>query len=293
MAAEKKFIKKALTEYAVKEYLEKELDRAGVSKIELQKTPIATRIAIHVRRPGVVVGKRGKTIQQVNEVLQQRYGIENPQLEVIEVGNPSLDAKLVAERVAHQIEIRGNAKRVARFALQEAMEAGAIGAEIRIAGKIVGKGGKAKVVKARAGYLKKSGEPVKLVQKGRYVAYPKAGAIGVTVKIVPPGTVFPDQVVVPELKLPETPAPLAGAPAGEGAVAAEAGLPPAEEKALEQKLEAAKEAKVKRVRKKTARKEVSEAAEVAAATGSTPQSTRPTPAAPPAPVEPAPAAPAA
>lgn len=278
MASERKFIKRALTESAVKDYLNKELERAGVSSIQLQKTPVATRISIQVRRPGVVVGKGGRTIQQVTETLQNQYGIDNPQLEVIEVANPILDARLVAERVAHQIEIKGNAKRVARFALQEIMEAGAIGAEIRIAGKIVGKGGKAKTVKVRAGYLKKSGEPMKLVKEGRFVAYPKAGAIGVKVRIVPPGTIFPDQITIPDLQLPTV--PVAGAPgAPEGvspvqgliATPTESTLPAQDEKIIAEKIEQAKEAKVKRTRKKATKTETSQAGVVAQITGVAPK----------------------
>lgn len=288
MATERKFMRKAISDLFVKEYLEKELDKAGVSKVEMQKTPIATRIALYVRRPGVVVGKGGRTIQQVNEVLQRVYGIENPQLEVIEVEHPLLDPKLMAERVGRQIEIKGNAKRVARFALQEIMEAGAIGAEIRVAGKIVGKGGKAKVVKVRAGFLKKSGEPVKLVRFGRYVAYPKAGAIGVKVRIVPPGTIFPDQVKLPDLP----PAPIPAATTAEAvkqaleqgtvpAMPAEKQLPAEDEKVIVETLEKAKEAKVKRVRRKAAKKEVSEAGETAKAAGVAPAVEKEAPAAAP------------
>ncbi len=203
MAVEKKFLKKALNDIQVKGYLEAELKRAGVSSIEIQKTPIATRITLRVEKPGVVVGKKGAAITTLSENLTKRFGIENPQLEVIEVLKPELDAKLVAERIGRQVEMRGKIKQILRFALKDIMGAGAIGAEIRVAGKIVGKGGKARVLTVRAGYLKKSGEPTKLVKQGRYVAYLKAGAIGIKVQIVPPGTVFPDQIKAREIQLTE------------------------------------------------------------------------------------------
>lgn len=205
MAVEKKFIKKALNYLKVKEFLEKELEKAGVSSIIVQKTPIATRISLHVRRPGIVVGKRGSSIKELSELLQTKFGLDNPQIEVIEVDNPSLDAKLMAEKIGKQIELRGNAKRVMRMALSEIMGAGAVGAEIRVAGKIIGKGGKAKTLKVREGYLKKSGELVKLVRKGKFVAYLKAGAIGVSVEIVPPDTLFPDQVNLEQALLEQKP----------------------------------------------------------------------------------------
>ncbi|MBI3587625.1 30S ribosomal protein S3 [Candidatus Micrarchaeota archaeon] len=193
MATEKKFIQKAFADFGIKEFLGKYLDRAGVSKVTVAKTPIATRITIEVQRPGIVVGKGGESITRVSRELKVRFGIENPQIEVVEVPVPSLDAKLVAERIGRQIELRGNVKQALRIALREIMDAGAVGAEIRVAGKIVGKGGKAKALTVRQGYLKKSGDTIKLVREGRYTAYPKAGAIGVSVKILPPGTKFDDK----------------------------------------------------------------------------------------------------
>ncbi len=207
MAVEKKFIKKALKDLKVKIFLNAELERAGVSEVVIQKTPIATRISIFVRRPGIVVGKKGKGIRDLCEDLQTQFGIENPQIEVVEVAKPELDAKLVAEKIGSQIELNPRIKPIMRFALREVMSAGALGCEIRVAGKVQGKGAKAKTLAIRAGYLKKSGNVMHLVKEGRYVAYLKAGAIGVSVKIVAPGTVFPDQVSLANLTF--TPSPTA------------------------------------------------------------------------------------
>ena len=205
MAVEKKFLKKALDDLEVKLFLFKEIERAGVSSISIQRTPIATRLSICVRRPGLVVGKKGKAIKDLCDALKDKFGIENPQIEIIEVMQASLDAKLMAERIGKQIELRPRVKPIVRRALTEIMEAGAIGAEIRVAGKIVGKGGKAKTVSVRKGYLKKSGEPMELVKTGHYSAKTKAGIIGITVKIVSPETVFPDRIKVkPDVK-PEEP----------------------------------------------------------------------------------------
>ncbi|MEM4255313.1 MAG: 30S ribosomal protein S3 [Candidatus Norongarragalinales archaeon] len=193
MAVEKKFLKKSLNDLKVKRFLFKELERASVSKIEIQKTPIATRIMVEVRRPGVVVGKKGKSIKDLCNTLERDFAIENPQIEVIEVAKPALDARLMAEKIARRIETKPNIKPIMRMALQEIMGAGALGAEIRVAGKVVGKGGKAKTFSARAGFLKKSGDQLKLVDEGHYTAYLSAGAVGIRVKIVPPGTVFYDK----------------------------------------------------------------------------------------------------
>ncbi len=200
MAVEKKFLQKRLEDIQVKDFLKKELDKAGVSSIEIQKTPVATRIFIKVRRPGAVVGRKGSGIKTITETLTRQFHIENPQLEIIELSNATLDAQLVAEKIGRSIEAMNKVKQVMRFSLNDVMNAGAIGCEIRVAGKVQGKGAKAKAMKVRAGYLKKSGEPVKLVKVGKYVAHLKAGAIGILVKIVPPGTVFPDTLHVEKIK---------------------------------------------------------------------------------------------
>ncbi|MGC9113996.1 MAG: 30S ribosomal protein S3 [Candidatus Micrarchaeia archaeon] len=245
MASEKKFIKKALNDFAVTEFLKCELEKAGVSSISTTKTPLATRIAIHVRKPGIVVGKKGVTIRELAETLEKKYGVENPQIEVIEVMNPTLDAQLMAEKIGKQIELRGNIKQVMRFALKDMMDAGAIGAEIRVAGKVVGKGGKAKALAVRAGYLRKAGKETEKVQVGRYTAYLKAGAIGVTVRLVPPGTVFSDQISASSIKEEELAAP-------QPKPVEQALQPKNEEAVIEQKIEEAKKEKTKTARRKRA-----------------------------------------
>lgn len=199
MASEKNFIKKSLNYYRVKRFLEKKLEKAGVSQINIQKTPVATRIMLFIRRPGIVVGRKGSSIRELCTTLEQEYQIDNPQLDVIEVENPQLDATLVAEKIGKQIEFRGNAKQTLRFTLKEVMDAGAIGAEISASGKLAGKGGKAKRLTVRAGYLKKSGNYVKLLRQGRYTANLKAGSIGIRVKIAPPGIAFPDKIDLSEI----------------------------------------------------------------------------------------------
>ena len=201
MATEKKFVHKAINDFEVKHFLETKLERAGVSSITIQRTPIATRITLEVQKPGIVVGKRGTAIDELAAELKQ-FGIDNPQIEVIEVAVPALDSKLIAHRIAKSIELRGNVKQSMSIALREIMGAGALGAEIRVAGKIVGKGGKAKTITVRSGFLKKSGELMKLVREAAFTTYPKAGAIGIRVKILPPGTKMPDKLVLPPEKPP-------------------------------------------------------------------------------------------
>ncbi len=240
MAIERKFINKAITDHEIRQFIKKEMERAGVSQVILQKTPMATRIILYVRRPGIVVGKKGSSIKDLCDKLTAQFGVDNPQLDVVEVEKPELDAALAAEKIGKQIEIRGNIKQTLRFSLKEIMDAGAIGAEIRIAGKVVGKGGKAKTLKLWAGHLKKSGDPMHLVNKGVYTCFLKAGAIGITVKIVPPNVKFADtfDYVAIDKKL----GALAGPAAEElqGEEAAEAVPSEDLEKKIDEKIAAAK-----------------------------------------------------
>ncbi|MFH0971017.1 MAG: 30S ribosomal protein S3 [Candidatus Micrarchaeota archaeon] len=204
MATEKKFLAKSMNDLLVKRYLESELKNAGVSSIDIQKTPLATRIAIRVKRPSLVIGKKGATVKSITEKLEKDFLIDNPQLDIIEVDNSSLDAKLVAEKIARQIEIEGNIKQILRINMRDVMESGAIGVELLAAGKVVGKGGKAKTLRARSGYMKKSGDLLKMIDMAKATAYLKAGAIGIKAKIVRPGTIFPDAIKIDYEKLSNT-----------------------------------------------------------------------------------------
>jgi small subunit ribosomal protein S3 len=195
MATEKKFIETSLEEIKIKDYLQKEHAKAGVSDIIIQKTPVTTRILLVVKKPGLIVGKKGAGIQNTIETLKKKFHVENPQIEVTETENPVLNPKLQAEKIARQIEIKGKVKPTLNLALKEIIDAGAIGVEIRAAGKVVGKGAKAKTITVRQGHLKKSGEELKKVKTGHAEANMAAGIIGVKVSIIPPKTKFLDEQI--------------------------------------------------------------------------------------------------
>lgn len=197
MAVERKFIEDAISRYRLAAYLEKELDRAGFSKVDIQRTPMVTRINVDVTKPGKVIGRKGKTIKDLTDAIQKNFGVDNPQISVSEVTNENLEPRLVAKRVVRSVEMGRNVRRILHFTLKTIMDAGALGAEIIASGKIAAKGARAKRLRVGAGYMPKSGEPSRLVRVAHVTAYPKFGAIGVRVKIVPPGTVFPDKKTKP------------------------------------------------------------------------------------------------
>ncbi|MCW6159942.1 MAG: 30S ribosomal protein S3 [Candidatus Micrarchaeales archaeon] len=195
MTIERKFIDNSIIKLKISRYLEKELIRAGFSSVEIQKTPVLTRITVHVLNPGKVIGRGGSTIDRLTETIRTKFQVENPQINVVEVENKMLEPMLVARDIADKFERGLNARKVLQNALRIIMENGALGAEIIVAGKLAAKGARGKTIKKSIGYIPKAGQVTDLVREAEAVAYPKYGAIGVKVRIVPPGTQFPDRVI--------------------------------------------------------------------------------------------------
>jgi small subunit ribosomal protein S3 len=195
MVVERKFIKDLIVKYRISKYLEKSLTKAGFSRVDIQKTPVITRITPYVTNPGRVIGRGGETIDGLTDTMKRMFSLDNPQISVAEVSNPKLEPRLMAKSIANSLERGIKPRRIIHSAIREIMENGALGAEIIVKGKLAAKGARAKKMKVRLGYLPKSGFVTTLVQEAKIAAYPKYGAIGVTVRIVPPGTKFPDREV--------------------------------------------------------------------------------------------------
>ncbi len=193
MAIERKFIEDSIIKLNISKYLLKELSRAGFSRVEIQKTPILTRITVYVLNPGRVIGRGGRTVDMITEAIKGRFKVENPQINVMEVENKMLEPMLVAKGIAERLERGMNARRILQSTLREIVENGALGAEIVASGKLAAKGARAKTIRKSLGYIPKAGNVTELVREANATAYPKYGAIGVNVRIVPPGTVFPDR----------------------------------------------------------------------------------------------------
>ncbi len=195
MVVERKFIDDAMIKNSVTKYLERQLSKAGFSRVEIQKTPMLTRITAYVTNPGRVIGRGGATIDSLTETIKKRYKIENPQISVAEVRNPKLEPRLVGRYIANSLERGANARALLHITLRDIISNGALGAEIIAAGKLAAKGARARSIKVRHGYIPMAGDVVKLVDEAEVVAYPKYGAIGIRVRIVQPGTKFPDREV--------------------------------------------------------------------------------------------------
>ncbi len=191
MSIENKFITDAILKYNISMFLEDSLEKAGFSRVDIQKTPMITRITVYVLNPGRVIGKGGRTIDTLTDNVKTRFKVENPQISIVGIENKMLEPLLVAKDIAQRLERGINFRKIVQIMLKSIMDNGAMGAEIIIAGKLAAKNAKAKSMKKRVGYIPKSGDVVKLVKESHATAFTKYGTIGIKVRIVPPGTIFP------------------------------------------------------------------------------------------------------
>jgi len=181
---EKIFVKEGVKRADLEEFLSKKFEKAGYSHTEISRTPLGTRIIVYAYKPGIVIGRSGRKIAEIAEEIKKMFGIENPILDVREVENPFLDANIVARRIARALERGINYKKVANYYLDKVMEAGAIGVEIRIAGKLAGVE-RSRFQKFRKGFILHSGEyRERVIDVGSAQAMIKPGIVGVKVEIM-------------------------------------------------------------------------------------------------------------
>ena len=121
----------------IRDFLRKRLQQAGVSRIVIERPAKKARITIHTARPGVVIGKKGADIEKLRRDLQDITGNE-VHLNIVEIRKPEIDAKLVAENIASQLERRVAFRRAMKRAVQSAMRLGAQGIKINIGGRLNG-----------------------------------------------------------------------------------------------------------------------------------------------------------
>jgi len=134
---EKNYAGKLQEDMMVRNYLRNRLKKAGVSKILIERTPKNARITINTSRPGVVIGKSGKEIGQLEEELKK---VTNKEVKILisEVKRPELDAQLVAENIASQLEGRIAFRRAMKQAITAAMRMGAEGIRVKCGGRLGG-----------------------------------------------------------------------------------------------------------------------------------------------------------
>lgn len=183
MAIEKTFVKEGIKEAEVEEFFAQKFDKAGYSHTEIQRTPLGTRIIVYAHKPGLVVGRSGRRIHEIADEVKEKFGFENPLVDVKEVENPFLDSNIVAQRISKALEKGINYKKVANYYLEKVLEAGAVGIQIKIGGKLGGE--KSRFQKFHRGFVAHSGDYAEtLVQRGMAQGRMKPGIIGIQVKIM-------------------------------------------------------------------------------------------------------------
>jgi small subunit ribosomal protein S3 len=196
---ERKLLKSKMKEFQVEDYIAKTLQNAGHSHTKLVRTPLGEKIIIFASRPGIVVGRKGENIKKLTNTLKRKFRFENPQIEISEVENPNLDAQIVAEKIASTLERFGlkRFKATGHKTLVDVMNAGAIGIEIVMSGKIPST--RARSWRFYSGYLKKCGDIALTGVKTAYAsAQLKSGTVGIRVKIMPPDVKLPDDIELTE-----------------------------------------------------------------------------------------------
>ncbi len=267
---DKRIIVENMRRVLLKEYLMKETRRAGFGGLDIQRTPMGTRVTLQSERPGLVIGRKGGAIKTLTDAVERQFKFDNPQIEVQEVGNPSLNAQIMAEKLANALERGWHFRRAGHSTVRRIMESGGKGCLVIIAGKLTGQ--RHRTEKFKAGHIKYCGEPRNLwMDKGFAVAKLKPGVIGVTVEIMNPAAKLPDEIEVraavaapveappaaePELPLEEGAAPSPAPP--KEPVGAESDEPVSlpEEEAGPTAEEKVKKSKVATKRLKKAKKEV-------------------------------------
>jgi small subunit ribosomal protein S3 len=182
MSAVKNVMKNNYRNMELNEYLAESLKDAGFGGVDVQKTPIGTRLTLYVTRPGLVIGRKGTGIKDLTTRLEQNFGLTNPQISVLEVPVPELNPKIMSNRIAQLIE-RGTAfRRASLWTINTIMNSGALGVEVSVAGKL--RSERAHFEKHSAGIIPKSGDVAeKVVKVGVSHVLTKMGLMGIQLRI--------------------------------------------------------------------------------------------------------------
>ena len=182
MSSVKNVIKDNYNMMLLKDYLRDAIKEAGFSHAEISKTPTGTRVALHVTRPGIVIGRKGSGIRELTEKLSTDFGLKNPQISVNEIEKPELSPSVMCNRMAAHLE-RGTAfRRATMWTLKQIMEGGAMGVQITISGKL--RGDRSAFEKHTAGVLPRAGHHAEVIVAEDIAHVGTAmGLIGIRIRI--------------------------------------------------------------------------------------------------------------
>jgi len=194
MTSERSFVRENTNRVLIKEFLIKKIEGAGFGGMNIQRTPMGTRINILVERPGMVIGKGGSKIKELTDAIKENFNVDNPQIEIEEAGSKaSLNAQIMAEKLAEALERGWHFRRAGHSTVRRIMEAGAKGCQVIIAGKLTG--ARHRTEKFTEGHVKYCGETAReVMDEGYATAKLKPGVLGVKVRIMKPDAKLPDGI---------------------------------------------------------------------------------------------------
>ena len=193
-ADSKNFSDYLVEDHKIREYVKKKLFVSGISKIEIERTPKFVKVNVYTAKPGLVIGKGGNYAETLKNELVKMIN-KDVNLNIVEVKNVDLDAQLVAENIANQLERRISFRRAMKQAMQKTMKAGALGIKAAVSGRLGG------ADMARTEFYKEGTIPLQTLRAdidyGFYEADTTYGKIGVKVWIYK-GEVLPTKKVAKE-----------------------------------------------------------------------------------------------
>ncbi len=136
--SERDYAKWLHEDFQIQKFVKEQLARAGISRVEVERVADRCSINIHTARPGIVIGRRGAEAEKLQALLEKHVGCP-VRIDVSEIKAPELDAQLVSEAVATQIERRASFKQVMRRSITSSIQAGALGVKIMVSGRLDGK----------------------------------------------------------------------------------------------------------------------------------------------------------
>jgi len=136
--SKKDFAQKLIEDHKIRTYLNARINKGGIAKIVIERTLGKLIVTIHTSKPGIIIGKGGNEVDRIKEELKKLTGKEDVQINILEIRRPELDAMIVADTIARQIENRINYKRAIKMAIASALRMGAEGIKVKVSGRLGG-----------------------------------------------------------------------------------------------------------------------------------------------------------
>ncbi|HQV05470.1 MAG: 30S ribosomal protein S3 [Chitinophagaceae bacterium] len=137
-ADKKNYASRLIEDHKIRTYLNARINKGGISKIVIERTLGKLIITIHTSKPGIIIGKGGGEVDRIKEELKKLTGKEDVQINILEIRRPELDAMIVGETIARQIENRINFKRATKMAIASSLRMGAEGIKVKLSGRLGG-----------------------------------------------------------------------------------------------------------------------------------------------------------